>query len=614
MNKKEYIEKNIDELFKYWLGQAAAIGSVVFILLSGLDYISTPENFRTFLSYRLMISAFLAALSIISKKHRDYSVVFHEVLAYLGIVGSAFTIELMILKFGGHVSEYYVGMILLCTCVVGFLPGRLRFYVTVTVIIYCIYFLPILLTEEITDFRRFFTSNAFMVFIFGTLLLVKYFSERRLVTELGLMYDLEQHKQNLEALVEQRTTDLSGAIRRLQEEIDERQRIDKELAAVNEQLRQSQKMEAVGLLAGGIAHDFRNMLLTISGCGYILHKRLKGGDDHQKYVDQILTTTKRANDLTQSLLAFSKGQIMDTRYIDINRVIIKTADLLKRIIGEDIELSLELSDRNLSVYADSGQIEQVIMNLATNARDAMPSGGALNIETDIIDMNGETIKRQGFGIPGTYVLVTVADTGTGIDISLKERIFEPFFTTKEFGRGSGLGLSIAYGIITQHSGYMTVDSEPGRGARFRIYLPLAEGEPEDMKAHTLLPPKRGSETILIAEDDTDVRALTGDVLREAGYTVIEASDGEEALSLFNNNSDNIDFVLLDVIMPKKSGKDVYNEIKKIRPGSKVLFISGYVADTLTQDEIDKERLYFISKAADPDDLLRKIRHILDLKD
>lgn len=614
MNKKEYIEKNIDELFKYWLGQAAALGSVVFILLSGLDYISTPENFRTFLSYRLMISAFLAVLSIISKKHRDYSVVFHEVLAYLGIVGSAFTIELMILKFGGHVSEYYVGMILLCTCVVGFLPGRLRFYVTVTVIIYCIYFLLILLTEEITDFRRFFTSNAFMVFIFGTLLLVKYFSERRLVTELGLMYDLEQHKQNLEALVEQRTSDLSGAIRRLQEEIDERQRIDKELAAVNEQLRQSQKMEAVGLLAGGIAHDFRNMLSTISGCGYILHKKMKGGDDHQKYVDQILTTTKRANDLTQNLLAFSKGQIMDTRYIDINRVIIKTADLLKRIIGEDIELSLGLSDRNLSVYADSGQIEQVIMNLATNARDAMPSGGALNIETDIIDMNEETIKRQGFGIPGTYVIVTVADTGTGIDISLKERIFEPFFTTKEFGRGSGLGLSIAYGIITQHSGYMTVDSEPGRGARFRIYLPLAEGETEDMKAHTLPPPKRGSETILIAEDDPDVRALTGDVLREAGYTVIEASDGEEALSLFNNNSDNIDFVLLDVIMPKKSGKDVYNEIKKIRPGSKVLFISGYVADTLTQDEIDKERLYFISKAADPDDLLRKIRHILDLKD
>jgi two-component system, cell cycle sensor histidine kinase and response regulator CckA len=380
---------------------------------------------------------------------------------------------------------------------------------------------------------------------------------------------------------------------------------------IEEQLLQAQKMEAIGQLAGGIAHDFNNLLTAIIGYGHLLKNDARHDVAMSAYVGHILTAADRAAILTNDLLTFSRKQIMNPQPVNLNMIIKNMESLLSRVIGEDIELSTVLTDADLTILADSTQIDQILMNLATNAQDAMPKGGRLTIRTDRMELDGEYIQAYGYGKPGLYALLSVEDTGTGMDKRTKERIFEPFFTTKEVGKGTGLGLSMVYGIIKQHDGDINVYSEPGRGTTFRMLLPLIQSKVEEIKHGNPLKVKSGTETILIAEDDAQVRNLLKEILSKAGYHVNEVSDGSEAVEVFHKKSDDINLLILDVIMPKMNGKETYKKIIKLRPDIKVIFISGYNPDVIHKKGMLEVGLNFISKPVAPGELLTKVREVLD---
>ncbi|MBA4349280.1 MAG: hypothetical protein C0415_04735 [Thermodesulfovibrio sp.] len=346
--------------------------------------------------------------------------------------------------------------------------------------------------------------------------------------------------------------------------------------------------------------------------GGLLQMKIKEDDPLREYINDLFAVANRAATLTKSLLAFSRKQILNPMPVNLNDIIKNAEKLLSRIIGEDIELKTEFLYNDLTVMADAGQIEQVLMNLATNARDAMP-GGELIIETDAVEIDDEYIKTHGYGKAGRYALMIVTDTGIGMDEEIKKKLFEPFFTTKEVGKGTGLGLSTVYGIIKQHDGYVNVYSEVGRGTTFKIYLPIIKTD----IVEKIVPEKEnltvrgGTETILTAEDEEIVRKITKEALERNGYKVIEAVDGNDAIKKFLENKDEIQLLLLDVIMPKRNSKEVYDEIKKIKPDIKVIFVSGYPADFIATKGIIEEGLNFITKPIPPSQLLKKVREVLD---
>jgi two-component system cell cycle sensor histidine kinase/response regulator CckA len=387
-------------------------------------------------------------------------------------------------------------------------------------------------------------------------------------------------------------------------DVSERKRLE-------EQLRQAQKMESIGTLAGGIAHDFNNILTAIIGYGSLLEMKMKEGDPLRYNVEQVLSSANRAASLTQGLLAYSRKQILNPQPVSVNAIIQKVDLLLSRLIGENIDLKIMLTDDDVTVLADAGQIEQVLMNLATNARDAMSEGGYLFIETERLEFSEESAKVHEFGKPGTYALITVTDSGMGMDENTRQRIFEPFFTTKDVGQGTGLGLAIAYGIVKQHNGTITVYSEEGRGTTFKIYLPVVPTPGGQARPLELPPIPGGNETVLVAEDDEIVRKLTRSVLEQFGYAVIEAEDGEDAVNKFMKHRDVIKLLLFDVIMPKKSGREAYEKIRIFSPDMKVLFLSGYTAEVIQRKGLLEPGLNFIMKPVPMNELLRKVRSILD---
>ncbi len=377
------------------------------------------------------------------------------------------------------------------------------------------------------------------------------------------------------------------------------------------QLMHAQKMEAVGELAGGVAHDFNNILTAIIGYGNLLKMKLDAADPLHAYVEHILTSSEKAANLTQSLLAFSRKQVINPKPLNLNGVVEKTEKLLSRLIGEDIRLQTLFHNRDLIIMADSMQMEQILMNLVTNARDAMPQGGNLVIETRAVYLDDEFVRKHAGEKSGMYALISVSDSGVGMDKNLKERIFEPFFTTKEVGKGTGLGLAIVYGIIKQHDGFIEIESELGKGTTFRILLPLIAETVEELKSPDYIQVKRGSETLLLVEDDMMVRELNRDVLQKFGYTVIVAQDGEEALLRYQENKGRIQMLLLDVILPKKNGKEVYDAIMAQEPGLKTLFMSGYTDDLLHKKGVLDKGISFIPKPVSPMRLLQKVREVLD---
>jgi PAS domain S-box-containing protein len=378
-----------------------------------------------------------------------------------------------------------------------------------------------------------------------------------------------------------------------------------------EQLRHAQKMEAIGTLAGGIAHDFNNILTSVIGYGSLLLMKMAESDPLRSNVSHILTAADRAAALTQGLLAYSRKEASDLRSIDLNDIIKRVDRFLSRIIGEDVEMTVIPADAPLTVLGDAGQLEQVLMNLATNARDAMPGGGSLLIESKEADIDESFISFHGFGTAGSYALITVSDTGNGIEEATREHIFEPFFTTKEVGKGTGLGLAIAYGIVKQHRGFINVYSEPGKGTTFRLYFPLTGIVPQDERKTAPLPARGKGETILVVEDSEHIRDLLRELLSECGYRVIEAADGEEGVERFREKCDEVDLVLMDVIMPRKNGKEAFDEIRAIDPEVKTLFMSGYTADVISRKGIDAAGLDLVTKPVTPGALLAKIREVLD---
>ena len=388
------------------------------------------------------------------------------------------------------------------------------------------------------------------------------------------------------------------------EDITERKRLEGEL-------RQAQKMEAIGQLAGGVAHDFNNLLTVIMGFSNLVQRGMAEDDPSRPYVDQILASAEKAANLTQSLLAFSRKQKINLEPHHINTIVASAGSLLKRLLTEDIELRITPGDVDGVALADATQIDQVLMNLATNARDAMPRGGVLTIETASAELDDRFIAAHGFGEAGRYVLLTVSDNGIGMDQPTQRRIFEPFFTTKEVGKGTGLGLSSVYGIVKQHNGYVTVSSEPGAGTVFRIYLPLLSLERRHEAPVVTGAREGGTDTILIAEDDPDVRRLMTQILQPYGYSTLEAADGEDAIRLFREHRERIDLVILDVVMPKKNGKEVLEEIRVNRPDAKVIFISGYTGDIVLDKGIENETTDFLQKPLSPGGLLAKVREVLD---
>ena len=438
-------------------------------------------------------------------------------------------------------------------------------------------------------------------------------SIRRMLEERGFIKDHEvKMKRNdgdelivlLTAEVVRKETGTISAYRGVYHDITEKRRLE-------DQLLQSQKMEAIGQLAGGIAHDFNNILTAIIGYGNLLLMDLPEESLLKDHVEHILSSSERASNLTRSLLAFSRKQVISTKPVELNSVVRTVEKLISRLIGEDIELKANLFPRDVMIMADSGQIEQVLINLCTNARDAMPSGGVLTLATSTTMITEAAVSGPVTSRPGPHAVITVSDTGIGMDGKTREKIFEPFFTTKETGKGTGLGLSIVYGIIKQHNGVIDVSSKPNGGAVFRLFLPLLD-ENRKPAAATAVPALRGgTETILVAEDEQEVRELVCMILGGSGYRVIAATDGDDALSQLKLHAPAVDLLLLDVIMPKKNGKEVYDAAMGLHPGVKALFMSGYTADIINRKGILDEAIDFIEKPILPHELLDKVRDVLD---
>jgi two-component system, cell cycle sensor histidine kinase and response regulator CckA len=401
---------------------------------------------------------------------------------------------------------------------------------------------------------------------------------------------------------------LDGKVEKLvivNRDITERRRLEQQLVL-------SHKLEAIGRLSGGVAHDFNNLLGVIIGYAEALQQDPAGNESYREAIDEILKAGHRAASLTQQLLAFSRKQVLEPKILDLNAVVADIEKMLRRLIGEDIELKIIPAADLGKVKADRGQIDQVIMNLAVNARDAMPRGGLLKIETCNVELREEDRKNRQYIVPGVYVMVSVTDAGTGMDAEVQSHIFEPFFTTKEMGKGTGLGLATVYGVIKQSGGYIFVESEPGRGASFKIYLPRVEGaafdQPESVaprqKAH-------GPRTILIAEDEASLRKLTSNTLNKLGYTVLEAPDAAEAIRIAGLLASKIDLLLTDVVMPGMSGRELALRLVTTRPETKVLYMTGYTDGAIAEHGVLEAGISILRKPFTQAQLIRSLDGIFE---
>ncbi|HSW37899.1 MAG TPA: ATP-binding protein [Acidobacteriota bacterium] len=385
-----------------------------------------------------------------------------------------------------------------------------------------------------------------------------------------------------------------------------------ELKRLEIQYQQAQKMEAIGLLAGGIAHDFNNLLNVINGYTELALENIGADDPARGDLENVINAGRQAASLTSQLLAFSRKQIRQAEIMDLNEIVDEMSSMLHRVLGEDIELVTITQPDSGLVSADHGQVQQIIMNLAVNARDAMPNGGKLTIETGNIDFDEEYVRTHPLVKSGRFILLAISDNGMGMDAETQSHLFEPFFTTKIKGHGTGLGLSTVYGIVKQNNGFIWVYSEPGKGTTFKIYFPRVEGK---TRAHaagkTMESDLQGSETILLVEDDEAVMRLTSRILGERGYNVLAASNGMEALTKAGEYAGRIDLVLTDVVMPEISGKELVSKIEAVRPGCKTLYISGYTDNAIIRHGILNSDIAFLQKPFAVDDLARKVREVLN---
>ena len=384
-----------------------------------------------------------------------------------------------------------------------------------------------------------------------------------------------------------------------------------ESKALEQQLLQAQKMDAVGRLAGGVAHDFNNLLMAIMGYGELMRSKVLKDDPLYSHLENILKAGERATALTQQLLTFSRQKIVHPQVIDLNQVVLDLEPMLRRLIGEDLDLEVVTDGGTGAVKADSGQLGQIVMNLVVNARDAMPQGGRLTLKTAPVDFTVGCHNRFGLTPPGAYVRLEVHDTGVGMDDATQAHVFEPFFTTKEPGKGTGLGLSTVYGIVKQSGGYLDLESSPGAGSTFTVYLPRLEGvvEPPAVKP-PITANFRGEETVLLVEDEDVLRGLLAKFLRLYGYTVLEARHGGEALLTCERHPGPIHLMVTDVVMPQMSGRELADRLTPLRPEMKIIYMSGYTEDALVQHGVADFSVAFLQKPFKPIELARQVRAVL----
>ena len=398
------------------------------------------------------------------------------------------------------------------------------------------------------------------------------------------------------------------------EDITGLKRAEAEKARIQDQLRQAQKLESVGRLAAGVAHDFNNLLTVINGYSRLLLDTLKAGDPLRDDVEEIHKAGERAAGLTQQLLAFSRKQFLQPRVLDLNRVVDEMRPMLARLMGEDVEVCVQLQAEATTICADPHQLQQVLMNLAVNSRDAMPHGGKFSIETGFVEWGESQVQSRPGAQAGPYVMLAVRDTGVGMNEETLGHIFEPFFTTKGVGKGTGLGLSTIHGIVEQSGGYVEAESELGRGTTFKIYMPRVVDAQADSGKPEAVPASGGQETVLVVEDQAEVRRYTATALKAYGYQVIQAENADEALLLGERESGRIDLILTDVVMPSLSGRELADRLRERWPGMKVLFMSGYTDDTMVHHGVLQKDVEFIQKPFSPAQLAIKVREMLAAPD
>lgn len=426
-----------------------------------------------------------------------------------------------------------------------------------------------------------------------------------------LQKELQALNGELENRVAQRTQEFSRTVAELEEAVAESRHSEEERSSLDRQLHHLQKMEALGRLAGGVAHDLNNVLSVITGYSEIILGESSIDPAVRQPVEQMRLAGERGSSITQQLLAFSRRQVMLPKPLCVNDLIGNLETTLRQLIGEDIEVVTRLEPDLGLVKADAGKIDQVIMNLAVNARDAMPDGGRLTIETAIIDTDRETIGDQSDLVPGRYAAVTVRDTGVGIKPEIRDHIFEPFFTTRPPGVGTGMGLAMVHGIVTQSGGSITVESQLGSGTAFAIYLPSIESAAIDIEPSSApVAQQHGSETILLVDDEGPIRCMVQTFLKDSGLTVLEASNGSEALQAYRSYTGPIDLLITDVAMPEMGGCELTQRLLAMHPGIKVLYMSGYLDDEGTVEGIMNSEQAFLPKPFTKDDLTAKISEIL----
>jgi signal transduction histidine kinase len=387
-------------------------------------------------------------------------------------------------------------------------------------------------------------------------------------------------------------------------------RTEQRLAESEARLRHAQRLESLGALAGGVAHDFNNLLTVINGFSEVLLGQLAAGDPARELVREIYKAGERARSLTRQLLVFSRRQPLATKVLDLNALVAEMETMLRRLIGAHIDLKASLDPQLGRVQADPGQLEQVLMNLVVNSRDAMPHGGALTLETRNVELDGSQTRLLPDVPPGPYALLAVTDTGCGMDEATRAHMFEPFFTTKPAGQGTGLGLAMVYGIVKQSGGHVEVYSEAGAGTSVKVYLPRLGGAAAPAAAAPLAA-AGGAETLLLVEDDDGVRSIAGAALRAAGYTVLEAGDGDEAEETCRRCAGPIHLLLTDVVMPRINGRQVAERLAALRPGLKVMYLSGYTADAIVRHGVLEPGVEFLQKPFSPLELKKKVREVLD---
>jgi len=699
MSKEEYINSAYEQYLHYWSSIAIGFGIFVVPSLIFLDYFVSPSNFKIFFYYRIIASLCFVMLYFFNRK--KINMVFQSTLSIIAGTIVAVMIALMIKKIGGHQSVYFAGFIMLTIYVFGLIPFTLQTSLIAFLIIYLTYLLPILSYDIITDIPFFISANVFLLSSSGTLLLLRYLSHKRLINEIGLQYDLDQQKEQLEDLIKERTKELTisekkmrslfnyatdgimildrdGKILDVNKEACEIHGFDKDaLVGVKielldteknkslfkdrmerilkgesllfetqhyrkdgskvsieitanaietdgnvliqsflrditekkkllEQLLQSQKMESIGALAGGVAHNFNNILTAILGNAELLQEHSDIDNIFKKRVNSIESSAKKAGMLVSKLLSFARRDIYEIIPLNLNDIINETL-LFEGVLGKKIRINSDLQDNISTIEGDRNQLEQVIMNLVVNARDAMPDGGLIAIKTN--EINAE--DQHDFPVyipPGRYVLLTISDTGCGIPKEITIRIFEPFFTTKERGKGTGLGLATVYGIIKEHKGHITVKSEAGKGTTFEVYLPVS-GKPINAPVTPRLFSLDGHENILVVDDEEDVLDYRKDILENHGYKVMSTINPLFAIDIFKELSGEIELVITDNIMPLMEGKELIKNLKAIKPDIRIVAVSGYSDDGIPKDKAMIDA--FIKKPFEGSHLLSTVRSILD---